>query len=558
MVALLVTLASAPVAQTTPPPPRVRFATFNVALNRAAAGQLAAELRGGDSAQAHAIAEIVQHARPDVLLLNELDYDEAGAALAALCELYLGKPHGDAPAIEFPHRFLAPVNTGVPSGLDLDGDGKTNGPGDALGYGAFPGQYGMAVLSRFPIDTAAVRTFQDLRWRDMPGAELPDDPATPERADYYSSAALEVLRLSSKSHWDVPIALGEHVVHLLASHPTPPVFDGPEDRNGRRNSDEIRFWADYIELHQSTWIRDDAGKRAGLLPDTHFVIAGDLNADPVDGDSQAGAIAALLEHRRIAKSNAPQSAGSQAAARLQGGANARHRGDPATDTGDFSDRNVGNLRLDYVLPSRTLAVRESGVFWPTPDEPHFRLVGDGETVVSSDHRLVWIEVAWPVAKTPSAAPQLIGQPFGDLGRARLLAPFNFADHELTLVRWWTDTCPFCADTLPALDTLRARFGPRGLAVVGMYHPKPPRDVTDDVVREQARALAVDADWTKLADLQARGATRQATSISVLVDRAGKIVWFHPGPRLHPAQGELHRAAGAEFAQLGNLILDRLR
>jgi hypothetical protein len=43
---------------------------------------------------------------------------------------------------------------------------------------------------------------------------------------------LEVFRLSSKSHWDVPIVIGRKTVHFLVSHPTPPVFDGPEDRNG--------------------------------------------------------------------------------------------------------------------------------------------------------------------------------------------------------------------------------------------------------------------------------------------------------------------------------------
>ena len=57
---------------------------------------------------------------------------------------------------------------------------------------------------------------------------------------------LEVVRLSSKSHWDVPVKVGGHTVHVLASHPTPPTFDGEEDRNGRRNHDEIRFWADYV------------------------------------------------------------------------------------------------------------------------------------------------------------------------------------------------------------------------------------------------------------------------------------------------------------------------
>ena len=101
----------------------------------------------------------------------------------------------------------------------------------------------MVVYSRYPIDTAAVRTFQLFKWKDMPGNLIP----TP----FYSPDEVEILRLSSKSHWDVPIRIGRKTVHFLVSHPTPPVFDGPEDRNGRRNNDEIRFWADYISPGKS-------------------------------------------------------------------------------------------------------------------------------------------------------------------------------------------------------------------------------------------------------------------------------------------------------------------
>lgn len=545
---------------------RIRFATFNVALSRAKSGELLRELRSGESKQAHALAEIVQRVRPDVLLLNEIDYDAAGDALAALQELYLAKPHGDATAIEFAHAFHAPVNTGEPTGLDLDRDGKTDGPGDALGYGAFAGQYGMAVLARFPIDRARVRTFQKLLWRDMPGALWPDDAATPEPDDFYPAAARALLRLSSKSHWDVPITIGEHVVHLLACHPTPPVFDGPEDRNGRRNHDEIRLWADYIEPSRAGWITDDAGQRGGLATGARFVIAGDLNADPIDGDSYPGAIAQLLEHPRIAARIAPHSPGSHLATERQGGVNAHHKGNSATDTGDFDDRAVGNLRLDYVLPSRTLSPAEVGVFWPPrQDEARFALVGDGDPVISSDHRMVWVDVRWPPPPVRNAAKtDLRGQPFGDLYGARFLAPFAFTDHDLTLVRWWTNTCPLCAGSMPALETLRARYAARGFAVVGMYHPKPPREVSDREVRAMAKALgfagdlAIDRDWDKIAELQTRGAPTHATSISVLVDRAGTIVWVHDGMRLHPDPAGEFGDAGPAFAALEALLNERLR
>ena len=224
--------------------PTVTFATFNASMNRNNAGDLAAELAEPGSAQPDTIATIIQKARPDVLLLNEFDYDPE--ALELFQENYLAVPHGDAEPIHYEYSFIAPSNTGIPSGFDYDNSGAAGdfGPGDSYGFGFFPGQFGMAVLSKYPIDHYRLRTFQNFRWVDMPGALLPDDPDTPEEGDWYTPGdELDSFRLSSKSHWDVPIWVEGYLIHLLASHPTPPVFDDPViDQNGRRNHDEIRFW----------------------------------------------------------------------------------------------------------------------------------------------------------------------------------------------------------------------------------------------------------------------------------------------------------------------------
>jgi hypothetical protein len=236
-----------------------------------------------------------------------------------------------------------------------------------------------------------VRTFQKFLWADMPGARLPDDPATAAPADWYSPAELDVFRLSSKSHWDIPIYAHGRVIHVLASHPTPPVFDGPEDRNGTRNFDEIRFWADYITPgKRSHYIYDDQGRRGGFKG-THFVIVGDQNSDPLDGDSIPGAIQQLIEHPRVNVSHTPTSRGGPEAAARQGGANTTHRSDARFDTADFADTAPGNLRADYVLPSCSLHIEDSGVFWPRQDDPLFRLVGNFP-FPSSDHRLVWVDL----------------------------------------------------------------------------------------------------------------------------------------------------------------------
>ena len=123
----------------------VRFATFNASLNRFAEGDLLADLEtvaaGGTVAQVEAVLEIIERNDPDVLLVNEFDFDPAAAELFA--EL-----------ADYPHHFTAPSNTGVPSGYDLNNDGTVGGPDDAYGFGFFPGQYGMLVLSRHPLPEA--------------------------------------------------------------------------------------------------------------------------------------------------------------------------------------------------------------------------------------------------------------------------------------------------------------------------------------------------------------------------------------------------------------------
>lgn len=372
----------------------LRAATYNLSLNRATEGELVADLSTGEDAQAATVAEVIQHANPDVVLLNEFDYSgdaDPYAAADLFRENYLEVPQGTGKPVEYPYAFVAPSNTGIPSGFDLNNNGTVGGGDDALGFGLFPGQYGMLVLSKYPIQHDRVRTFQDFRWQDMPGALLPDDPATAAPADWYSAEELAVLPLSSKSHWDVPVRIGRETVHVLAAHPTPPSFDGAEDRNGLRNHDEIRFWADYVRGGRTARYQyDDEGRRGGLRPGSSFVIVGDYNADPVDGDSVDTAIDQLLRHPRITDP-LPTSAGGPEAAALQGGANLNHQGDPALDTADFADTAPGNLRVDYVLPSRDLRVRDAGVFWPTAADPLSRLTGV-YPFPSSDHRLTWVDV----------------------------------------------------------------------------------------------------------------------------------------------------------------------
>jgi endonuclease/exonuclease/phosphatase family metal-dependent hydrolase len=365
----------------------VRIATFNVSMDATnyvtqdqvpLGDELLSNLRNGEHKQIKNIAEIIQRLKPDIVLLNEFDYSKQSATdVHNFIKHYLNVSQNTSQPIDYPYFYSAPVNTGVDSGLDLDKNSIASGTkGDAFGFGFFPGHYGMLVLSKYPIQLEKIRTFQHFLWKDMPDnllSIIKDESGQP----FYSQQAQQILRLSSKSHWDIPIKMGNRTIHLLASHPTPPVFDGPENRNGNRNHDEIRFWTDYLSgSEQSAYIYDDNDERGGFKG-KHFVIAGDLNASANEGDGIRSGIQGLLAHSLINDSIVPKSEG----ARLH------------TPDSKFASQHTAAwaMRADYVLSSTSLNVRGSGVFWPKPDDPLFRLIKDRQS--SSDHRLVWIDIA---------------------------------------------------------------------------------------------------------------------------------------------------------------------
>ncbi len=300
------TLAARPAAA------QLRIATYNTSLYSDEAGGLIRELQG-DSAHARKIAAVLQLVRPDLVLLNEFDFDPEHRAADLFQQRYLqvAQP-GGGEALRYPYRYLAPVNTGVPSGLDLDNNGSTGGEGrarcnDAWGYGLHPGQYGMLVLSRYPIDAQAVRSFQLLKWSALPGALRPIDPGS--KTSYYSDAIWAQLRLSSKSHWDVPVRTPLGVVHALVSHPTPPVFDGAEKRNAARSDGGPEKTAEYAALgiahsgdpHQVT---GDFGPQAGtmrldyVLPSRQFTLIGSGIFWPASSAPEA-AIADGSDHHAV-------------------------------------------------------------------------------------------------------------------------------------------------------------------------------------------------------------------------------------------------------------------
>ncbi len=139
--------------------------------------------------QAEKVAAIIQTVRPDILLINEIDYDAGGRLRNCWPNKFFAVPQGDREPIDYPYVFAAPSNTGIDSELDLNNNDRTGEPNDCWGFGVYPGQYSMAVYSRFPIDQKNIRTFQRFLWKDFPAALRPVDPAT--KQPYYDDKTLE-------------------------------------------------------------------------------------------------------------------------------------------------------------------------------------------------------------------------------------------------------------------------------------------------------------------------------------------------------------------------------
>lgn len=339
---------------------QVRVATYAAPLSRKGPGLLLADIHKG-SREITAIANVVAAIAPDVLLLTDVDYDRNLSTLDALRQVFAdaGSP--------YPHSFAFPPTSIHSTDIDLDGDGRLRGAGDRQGFGFFAGDNGMAVLSRIPIDPDASRDFSNLLWRDLPDATLPMVGGAP----FPSEAAQTIQRLSSSGHWEVVLRPTDFSpFSLLAFSATPPVFDGDEDQNGLRNRDELRFWTLFLD------------GEFGPTPAT-FIVIGNSNLDPVDGDGFATAMAAFLDDPRL-QDPRPQSAGGTEAA------DADQVGPPEQDTADWPDGAPGNLRVSYVLPSTDWRVLNTGVFWPSTADPQFPLLDD-----TGPHRLVWVDLALP-------------------------------------------------------------------------------------------------------------------------------------------------------------------
>lgn len=328
---------------------------YHTELSRDGPGLLLRDIEKGDDPQILASLRVIEYADADAIVLADFDFDANLAALNAYADRLGG----------YPFRFALAPNRGVQTGQDLDGDGRFGEPEDAQGYGRFAGDGGLAILSKWPIDASAIQDFSSMLWEELEGNIAPE-------------AAVSGQRLSTTGHWIVPLKINEkQQLNLMVWHATPPVFDGPEDLNGRRNHDEAALWLKVLD------------GSLGTTPNGPFILAGISNLDPIDGDGRPDAIKALLSHPMLTDPS-PESAGARRANDTDGGINLTQKANPETDTVDWQDTKgrPGNLRVTLALPSKDLTVRASGVLWPA--EATTSLGRDVRT--ASRHRLVWLDL----------------------------------------------------------------------------------------------------------------------------------------------------------------------
>ncbi|MDO8985265.1 endonuclease/exonuclease/phosphatase family protein [Cypionkella sp.] len=328
--------------------PDLRVAIYNIDFWAKGPGLALQSLTRGDNPAQLAAIQVIAKLDANVLLLTGIDYDLHGDTLAAL-----EKRLTEAGA-SYPYRLPLRPNTGVATGLDLDGNGILGEPRDAMAYGRWAGEGGMAILSRLPIDTENIRDFSGFLWADLPGALMPPDTPPGQL-------------LSTTGAYEVPITLPDgKILRLLAYYAGPPIFDGPEDRNGRRNHDESAFWLHLL-----------AGDLHFKPPEPPFVILGQSNLDPADGAGRKQAITALLHHFAL-QDPRPR------------GQSTRHdpgqSGDPALDTALYPV--IGGLRVEIVLPSKDLHITASGVEWPPDSDPTAAIL-----TTASRHHPLWVDLA---------------------------------------------------------------------------------------------------------------------------------------------------------------------
>ena len=299
--------------------------------------------------------EIIQRVRPDILLLQEFDYDADGESLRAFRANYLARPQNGAAAHRLRATPSSPSRTpACPPGFDLDNDGKVGRRRRRAGLRRVSrASTRMALLSRFP---------------DRRGAA---------RARSANSCGATCRARCCRTIRDT----GPRLVLARGAGGVAAVFEEPLGRAGDDRADSrCTCWpairrrppstARRIAMACATTTRSASGAttssaRRRYIRDDHGQ-ARRIRRQAVRDHGRPelrsrGWRQPARRHRGAARAPARQCVVRAAErwraprpAAVQGGANAAQRGDPRFDTADFNDRVAGNLRVDYLLPSKGL------------------------------------------------------------------------------------------------------------------------------------------------------------------------------------------------------------
>ena len=238
---------------------------------------------------------------PDVLLVNEFDYVEGGEAAELFRENYLEVAQNGARRSSTRTTSSRPSTPACPAGFDLNNNGTVGGGNDAFGLRRVPRpvRHGrlLEVPDRRPTASARSRSSSGRTCRARCCPTTRPRRSRPTGTRPRSSTVCGCRRRATGT---CRSGSADDTVHFLVS---PPDAAGlrrrPRTATAPATSTRSGFWADYVRPAAAATSTTTRAGTAACGRGARFVIAGDQNSDPLDGDSVAGAIQQLLDNPRV-------------------------------------------------------------------------------------------------------------------------------------------------------------------------------------------------------------------------------------------------------------------
>lgn len=267
-----------------------------------------AKILDGQNKQTVRAASIVKNLAPDLISINEMQYDKKDVPTKGL--------PGTGQNMK---RFLAIIdpattadwqytfgegNTGKKAIKQTDGNyaENPNAPAsralaDQVNFGTFPGQYSTGFATKFPIKNRLINN--KIRWQDwdksFPFANhaLPDGTTLPP-----------TMSLFDKNFNDSEVDIGGKLIHFITYH-TVPAFDfgSASNTNVLRNQAQLEFLEWYLlgSCEPANTNSQVKQCKRGIRPLTtadSFIAVGDLNVDYNSTSPGAAVIKRLLTNTR--------------------------------------------------------------------------------------------------------------------------------------------------------------------------------------------------------------------------------------------------------------------